>query len=238
MSDRKTATTSIVNTKPPHPQQHVFLKQGNSTKNKDAHGDVRQDKRAETRARIRSAQPARSDIPTRAHPTDTNSPRSQNTTVDKRRTVQLTVWISPIEKAEIQRRASRENLSVSSVSAALLRRGLQTDLDMEYGALLQPAFENILNRHMASRDNRLALLLVRNYLVGEQTRSLVTNLLGRHPDISPEVLNDILDTSSQEARKKLIRRSPELEELIKEVKRWVIDEEQQEQKEKKKKTNG
>jgi hypothetical protein len=39
-------------------------------------------------------------------------------------------------------------------------------------------------------------------------------------------LNDILDHTFQEAKKKLIRRSPELEELIREVKSWVIDEEQ------------
>jgi hypothetical protein len=132
--------------------------------------------------------------------------------------------VSPIEKAEIQRRAARENLSVSSVGAALLRKGLQTDLDLQYGALLEPVFAAHLDRRMSSRDNRLALLLVRNYLVGEQTRGLVTNLLGRHPAITPEVLNDILDHSFQEAKKKLIRRSPELEALIKEVKNWVMDE--------------
>jgi hypothetical protein len=138
--------------------------------------------------------------------------------------------VSPIEKAEIQRRASRENLSVSAVGAALLRKGLQADLDLEYGALLEPVFASLLTRHMESRDNRLALLLVRNYLVGEQTRGLVTNLLGRHPGITPEVLNNILDQSFQDAKKKLIRRSPELEELIKEVKSWVIREERGEQK--------
>jgi hypothetical protein len=168
----------------------------------------------------------------RAKQSDTNTTRVQKPTVDRRRTVQLTLWVSPIEKAEIQRRATRENLSVSSVGAALLRKGMQTDLE-EYGALLEPVFVSILNRHMASRDNRLALLLVRNYLVGEQTRGLVTNLLGRHPAITPEVLNDILDHSFQDAKKKLIRRSPELEALIKEVKSWVVEEERGEAKKRK-----
>jgi hypothetical protein len=166
----------------------------------------------------------------RAKPLNTKTPRTQNSQDHKRRTVQLTLWISPIEKAEIQRRATRENLSVSSVGAALLRKGLQTDLDLQYGALLEPVFAAHLDRRMSSRDNRLALLLVRNYLVGEQTRGLVTNLLGRHPAITPEVLNDILDHSFQDAKKKLIRRSPELEALIREVKSWVIDEERGEAK--------
>jgi hypothetical protein len=78
---------------------------------------------------------------------------------------------------------------------------------------------------MAARDNRLALLLVRNYLVAEQTRGLVTYIASRQPDMTPDILNDILDNTFKEAKKKLIRRSPELEELIKEVKSWVIEEE-------------
>jgi hypothetical protein len=215
-----------------HSSPHSLQRQEKSQKQHLAHGDVRQDKRADTTARMSTAQAARSAIPSRAQPLDTKIPRIQNPTVDRRRTVQLTLWISPIEKAEIERRARRENLSVSAVGAALLRKGLQTDLDLHYGALLEPVFANMLDRRMAARDNRLALLLVRNYLVGEQTRGLVTNLLGRHPDIKAEILNDILDHSFQEAKKKLIRRSPELEELIKEVKRWLIVEEKRERKEK------
>jgi hypothetical protein len=221
------------NTRPTHSSQNVFLNQEKPRKTKTAHGDLRQDKRATITARIPSPQPARSSIPLRAKPLDTKTTRVQNPTVDRRRTVQLTLWVSPIEKAEIQRRAERENLSVSSVGAALVRKGMQTDLDLAYGALLEPVFASLLNRHMESRDNRLALLLVRNYLVGEQTRGLVTNLLGRHPAITPEVLNNILDHSFQEAKKKLIRRSPELEALIKEVKSWVVEEERGEAKKRK-----
>jgi hypothetical protein len=220
------------NTKRPHSQSDIFQNQAKRQKSTTRFGDGRQDKRADTTARMSTAQAARSTIPSRAEPLDTKIPRIQNPTVDRRRTVQLTLWIRPIEKAEIQRRARRENLSVSAVGAALLRKGLQTDLDLHYGALLEPVFANMLDRRMAARDNRLALLLVRNYLVGEQTRGLVTNLLGRHPDITAEVLNDILDHSFQEAKKKLVRRSPELEELIKEVKRWLIVEEKRERKEK------
>jgi hypothetical protein len=41
--------------------------------------------------------------------------------------------------------------------------------------------------------------------------------------MTPDIFNDILDHTFQEAKKKLTRRSPELEELIKEVKRWVME---------------
>jgi hypothetical protein len=205
--------------------QHVFPQQPHQTLNKNAQGDVRQDKRASTRARIASAQPARSDIPLRARPTDTKTSRSQTATVDKRRTVQLTVWVEPVVKAEVQRRAKRDDLSDSAVGAAFIKRGLQTDFDMEYGALLTPVFESILKRYMAARDNRLALLLVRACIAIEQTRSLTVNILGRQPKISPDVLNDILDHSLTDAKKKITRRSQELEELITEVQSWVTDQE-------------
>jgi hypothetical protein len=83
----------------PQSQRYIFTNQTKAPKTKDAHGDVRQDKRAFARARIASRQPARSHIPMRAQPTDNKTPRSQNTPVAKRRTVQLTLWTNPIVKA-------------------------------------------------------------------------------------------------------------------------------------------
>jgi len=139
----------------------------------------------------------------------------------------LTLWVKPIVKDEIERRAKREGLYPSSIGAALLEKSLQQTIDLEYGALLTPVFENILSRSMEARDNRLALLLVRNYLVAEQNRGLTTYLVGRAPDITPDTLNDILDTTFKEAKKKLTRRSPELEKLIREVKSWLLNEDKQ-----------
>jgi hypothetical protein len=225
------------NTRLPHSLQNVFVHQENPRKTKTAQGDGRQDKRAGRTARIASAQPARSAIPLRAQPVDTTTPRSQNPTVDNNRTVQLSIWVKPIVKAEIQRLVDQghqeqqaDNITMSSVAAALLERAVQGHIDMQYGALLAPVFQNLFDRRMAARDNRLALLLVRNYLVAEQNRGLTTYLVGRTPDMTPDILNDILDRTFQDAKKKLTRRSPELAELIREVKSWVIDEEKQEKK--------
>jgi hypothetical protein len=153
--------------------------------------------------------------------------------------VQLSIWVKPIVKAEIQRLVDQgqgegnDKLTVSSVAAALLEKAVQGHIDMQYGALLEPVFQNLFDRRMSSRDNRLALLLVRNYLVAEQTRGLITYVASRQPDMTPDILNDILDHTFQEAKKKLIRRSPELEELIREIKRWVIEEEGEQEKRRK-----
>jgi hypothetical protein len=214
----------------PQSQKYIFTNQEKATKNKDAHGDVRQDKRAKTSARIASARPARSDIPMRAEQLNTKTPRSQNPPITNGPKEQLCLWVDPIVKAEIHRRAKREGLYPSTVGAELLKKGLQADLDMEYGALLTPAFENILKRYMTARDNRMALLLVRACIAVEQTRSLTVNVLGRQPAkspnaLKPDVLNDILDRSLDDAKKKITNRSPELKELIKELNSYLLNQE-------------
>ena len=209
----------------PHSQRNIFINQEKTAKNKDAHGDVRQDKRGKTTARRATPQPARSDIPMRAVQLNTKTPRSQNTNIDDSRIAQLTLWVEPRVKAEVIRRATEigGKATSSSVGAELLKRGMQVDLDMAYGALLTPVFESVLKRYMSARDNRLAALLVRACIAIEQTRSISVNTLGRQPKVNPGVLNDILDRSMDDAKKKITNRSPELKELIKELNSWIVD---------------
>jgi hypothetical protein len=166
----------------------------------------------------------------RAEPLNTKTTRSQNTPIANKRKEKLTLWIDPIVKAEVQRRAKRQGLSESEAGAALLKKGIQVDVDMSYGALLTPVFENVLRRYMAARDNRMASLLVRACIAIEQTRGVAVNVLGRQPaktpnPIKPDVLNDILDRSLNDAKRKITNRSPELKELIKELNSWIVDEE-------------
>jgi hypothetical protein len=72
----------------------------------------------------------------------------------------------------------------------------------------------------------MALLLVRVAFSSEQTRSLVTNILSRQPDLSAEALNDILDRSAEAAKSKITRKNPELEKVIAEVKEWFSNKEE------------
>src|SRR4029434_9395485 len=220
----------MLNTKIFHSEPKILLQQQNHQKNKDAHGDVRQDKRAKTSARPATAQPARSHISMRAEHSDTKTPRSQNALSARKPKEKLTLWIDPIVKAEVQRRAKRQGLSESEAGAALLKKGIQVDVDTSYGALLTPVFENVLRRYMSARDNRRASLLVRACIAIEQTRGVAVNVLGRQPaktpnPIKPDVLNDILDRSLNDAKRKITNRSPELKELIKELNSWIVDEE-------------
>jgi hypothetical protein len=50
------------------------------------------------------------------------------------------------------------------------------------------------------------------------------NILSRQPDLSPEVLNDILDRSADAAKSKITQKNPELEKVIAEVKGWFEQE--------------
>jgi len=204
----------------PQSQQYIFSNQQKTTKNKDAHGDVGQDKRAFTPARAASRQPARTHIPMRAQKTTTKTQRSKNPSIATGRKVQLCLWVHPIVKAEIERRAEREGLHPSPVGSAILEKAIQQNIDLEYSALLRPIIESAIKENLQHMSSRMALLLVRVAFSSEQTRSLVTNILSRQPDLPAEVLNDILDRSAEAAKSKITRKNPELEKVIAEVKGW------------------
>jgi hypothetical protein len=174
------------------------------------------------RARIATNQPAPRGKVTRSPALNNDTPRSQNTPKPKRKTIHLTLWVKPIVKTELKRLAGQEGLSISSVGAAFLEKAMQSKLDLQYGALLQPIIESAIRQQMRSMSTRLAFLLVRVAFAGEQTRSLVTNVLGRQQGVTPAVLNEILDGSSKTAKGKITHCTPQLEELIAEVERWFL----------------
>ncbi len=165
--------------KTPHSKQPIFTPSTNSTKNKYAPRNVWQDKRAFHRTRIASIQPAPHEKLMRAHQLNNNTARVQNRHVAKRRTVQITLWVNPIVKAELQRLAEQEDLSVSAAGGAFLEKALQRHVDMQYGALLQPIIESAIGKQIRSMSTRLAWLLVRIAFDTGQTRVLATNILER-----------------------------------------------------------
>ena len=128
----------------------------------------------------------------------------------------------------IARIAHQQGLSISAAGKSFLDKALQQHLDIEYAGLIQPVIESAIKKEMQAYSNRLAFLLVRVAFASEQTRSLVTNILSRQPDLPAEVLNDILDRSAEAAKSKITQKNPELEQAIAEVKGWF---------EKEKKTN-
>jgi hypothetical protein len=105
-------------------------------------------------------------------------------------------------KTELQRIAEREGLSVSGAGGAFLEKALQQHVDMQYSALLQPIIREAIVKQMRSISTRLAFLLVRVAFASEQTRSLATNILGRQPGMSPDVLNEFLTAAVKQQKVK------------------------------------
>ena len=208
----------MVNTVPPHFSQNVFLQQSHTTIKQQQNLGVWQDKRAEGSARIASGQPALAATGGRAQQLKKDTPRSKNHPTAFQKKEQVTFWVRPIAKTILQRVAKSEKLTLSEAGAAIFERAIQQNIDMQYGALLQPIIEQAIRKEMRSMKY-LTFLLVRVAFASEQTRSLATNILGRQPGMTADNLNEILDASSEAAKGKITHRTPQLEEIIAEVER-------------------
>ena len=99
----------------------------------------------------------------------------------KRQTVKLTTWVKPGVKAELQRIAKAEGLSLSRTGAAALEEWLAGRLQVQYAGILQPIIEQAIAKQMRAYSSRIAVLLVRSMFTSEQTRALTTNILTRQP---------------------------------------------------------
>ena len=155
---------------------------------------------------------------------NSNPARSQNRPTPKRKTVHLTLWVKPVVKAELQRRAQRDGLSVSATGVALLEKALQADIDMQYGAMLEPIIERTISKHLRARDNRLAFLLARAAYESGMTKALVLFVL-KQSGVDQARLKAMLDESSRKARTTLLRKTPQLETVLAEVAAWLEENE-------------
>jgi hypothetical protein len=186
---------------------------------------VRQDKSAASRARIPTLQPAAPETGMRTYPLTSNPARSHTKPPPKRRTVPLTLWVQPVVKAELQRKAQLEGLSVSAAGGALLNKALQQHIDLQYGAFLRPVIENEIKKQLQGMSTRLARLLIRVAFDVGQIRSLVTNILGRQPGMNQDELQSIMDGSSKTAKNNIFRRTPQIAALIEAVEQGLQVEE-------------
>jgi hypothetical protein len=193
-----------------------------------------QDKRRFRPPRSGSRQPAAVRHPLRAETLNTKNTSSQPVTVHKRNKQKLTLWVDPIDIEKLRLKAKKVDASMSSIGAEAIHKALHHEADIDYTITLKPLIEATINKRMADRDNHLALLLVRASIAIEQTRNIAVNVLGRQPAknsnvLTPDVLNDILDRSLDDAKKKLTNRSPELKALIKELNSYLLDQEKGEE---------
>ncbi len=141
----------------------------------------------------------------------------------KRQMVQLTIWLTPSVKAEIQRIAAKEGLSVSSVGRAGLEEWVRQKLHLQHAVLLQPIIETAIRQELKGILKKLVVFLSRNAYEAGWTRRLASNILKYQPGIlNEEKLNTILDRSSSDARKYVFRKTPETNELNEAIEQWLL----------------
>jgi hypothetical protein len=207
--------------------RHVFSLQSNDAAGEAGRRFGGQDKTALTRGTPNVVQPEPHSTPARSQPMHTKTTRTKKHGSTKRKTVHLVLWVNPIVKAELQRIAEREGLSMSRAGGALLGRALQQNIDIRYGAMLTPVIETAIKKEIRSFSNRIAMLLARTLFASEQTRSITTNILGRQPGVNEDLLKHILAMSQKAAKSNLSRKtSPE---LVTAIEQWLLypDEEEQ-----------
>jgi len=193
---------------------------------KDA--SVGQDKGATLPGRQASGEPSAVGITPRAedaNPPKSKAKRASNQHFPSHKAVKVTLWVKPEVKDELERIANREEASISATGSAFLERALQAHIDMQYGALLRPIIEQAINNRFRARDARFAALLVRIAHDAGQTRSLVTNLLARAPGVTQDLLETILDRSSERSKANLTHLSPQITQLMQAVEQWMGEEE-------------
>ena len=139
----------------------------------------------------------------------------------KRQTVKLTTWVKPGVKVELQRIAKAESLSLSRTGASALEEWLAGRLQVQYAGIFQPIIKQAIAKQMRAYSSRIAMLLVRSMFTSEQTRALVTNILTRQQGINQSVLEEILNGTSDTAKRNIKQITPQLATLVAEVEQWL-----------------
>jgi hypothetical protein len=203
--------------------------------NKDDAG-VWQDKNAAARKRAATSQPVTPVKPLRTQTANADTSTVTHQPGSKRKRAYIMLWVNPVVKEELERRARRNRISLSAAGGALLERAMQQDIDMEYGALLEPVIRQEISRQMRNYSSRLALLIVRDAFATEQTRSILTEVLrlqfkisGVPQDEVEDEVVKILDWSADLAKSKIAWKTPELEEAVSSIEGWFTEKQDKEE---------
>jgi len=121
--------------------------------------------------------------------------------------VPLTIQIPKRLKAEIQRLAAQEGESDSATARAFLGRGIQANIDMQYGAMLRPVIQDQIHKDIQAYSNRNANINMQALYAAEQNRLLSIHILRFLTDLvdSPDELVPIITACQQNAWKNITK---------------------------------
>ena len=136
-----------------------------------------------------------------------------------RKTVKVTLWVKPAVKAELERLAGMDGLTVSKTGGAFLEEAIHQKLHLQHALLLQPIIEQTVRKELRTFGNRLVFFLMRIAFAAEQSRILITNVLDRilkREGVAPETFTHLVDQSNKLARRNIIHKTPQLQTLLEE----------------------
>src|SRR5687767_2677187 len=128
-----------------------------------------QDKKTPQRFNTASARPSNVQGVAFQHKTDENLPalqRPKHHGSQKRQVVPVAGCVPRFIADQLERmrdQGGKEKLSRSAVVASLIMRGVQQQVDMQYGATLEPVIEKSIDRNIQSYSNRTANIGLQTY---------------------------------------------------------------------------
>jgi hypothetical protein len=198
-----------------------------------------QDKSAATRERSASDQPEQGAGRWRSSQLGNKGGRSHKLHDHATGFVPLTIHVPCVVRDEIERRAKkngiivkngkRKSLSLSEVGRPIFTKGLQVDIDMQYGAMLQSIIERSIKREMRGQKSFQMLILSRIAFDIGQTRAMVANILARQPGVLSSDFENILKKSGATATDNITRITPQLTEIMQSIKELLGETEEGQQ---------
>jgi hypothetical protein len=121
---------------------------------------------------------------------------------NKRQLVPVTGCIPRFIAEQLERmrdQGGRKRLSRSAVVASLVVRGVQHNIDMQYGATLEPVIKGAVTTTIRSETDRSANLAREAFYSAEQVRILTIQILHLFLQGRTDVLTELIDESQDEA---------------------------------------
>ena len=215
---------TLPNNKIPHSYSNIFPTQfkrpksnNNTDKNSKESTDVRQDKGFLTQALSASRQPAPPAKDSRAEDLYSKTTRVQKRSPSRVKLIHTTIWLHPIIRAEFERIAKRENLSVSQVGATACEEWVRYDIHRQHESILIPTLKQVMREELQAFGNRIVFFLLKIAFPAEQARILTTNVLKwvvKLAGLDLKAYYKMVDESSSMSRKNIIAKTPQIKDLM------------------------
>jgi hypothetical protein len=210
--------------KTPRSKQNIFQNQSkipttnNSPDKKSKEStDVWQDKGVLTKALSASTEPAPLSKGSRAVAFSNNKIARTQYTTGRVKLVHTTIWLHPLVRAELERIAERELLSLSQVGATACEEWVRYDIHRQQESVIITKLRQVMREELQIFGNRIVFFLMKIAFSAEQARILTTNVLkwvAKLAGLNLKAYYKMVDDSSDLAKKNIIDKAPQIKDLM------------------------